>query len=122
MRGRRTSYRRLIIGVHHLAIVEEQSLNIIFSNMYISAKLRDPSSTTQPESDLGVVKQLSITIVSGSSCSTTGYNSKRLVTVDTAIRIDCFPAGVHHITRYAQLPLAKHTFLGNARPRAIDTP
>ena len=42
-------------------------------------------------------------------------------TMDTAIRIDYFPPGVHHITQRARSPLTGHTFLGNARPQMIDT-
>ena len=42
--------------------------------------------------------------------------------MDTAIRIDNFPAGVHQLTQHARLTLAGHTFPGHARPRLIDTP
>jgi hypothetical protein len=93
------------------------------AHIYSNNLPRDPLLVSLEESDLwGYLSIIWVCFIKYPVLVIRGQDTtpSHPITMDTAIRIDYFPAGVRHITRYAQLPLAGHTFLGNAQPRIID--
>ena len=118
------AYRRLASSAS-CSIRRVQIGNITKSNKHVVAKPRDPSS---PPCEKAIPKLTFKVQVSSSSYSRSGYNTECPVTMDMAIQIDNFPAGVHycypthsinsgrtHFSRSCLASADRHTA---ARPRA----